>query len=161
MNKAIFLDRDGVLNQEIGRHLFHFEEFKINDGVWDFLSWAKKEGYIFIVITNQSGIARGTYGHELVHQMHAAMSAEAATHDITFHEIYYCPHLPEVSECLCRKPKGLFFEKAIAKYNIDVARSFMIGDKERDIIPAESLGIRGIQIVANTNLTALIPQLTA
>jgi D-glycero-D-manno-heptose 1,7-bisphosphate phosphatase len=151
-NRAIFLDRDGVINREIGRHVFDTDSFVINDGVFEALSLLKNSGYMLIVISNQSGIARGLYTHGHVSRIHEMMTRELAAKGIELDEIYYCPHHPSAGKCLCRKPGSLMIEKAIARFNIDPRLSWMAGDRERDIEAARRVGIRGILIDSNDNL---------
>jgi len=143
MNKCIFLDRDGVINVDCVDYTYKVEEFKIIDGVVEALQRFKKDGYLLIVITNQSGIAKGIYGHEDVAQCHDYFQKECGS---LIDEFYYCPYHQSVTESLTRKPETLMFEKAIAKYNISIPDSWMIGDKERDLIPAHKLGLKTILI---------------
>ncbi len=143
MNKCIFLDRDGVINVDCVDYTYKVEEFTIIDGVIEALKRFKENGYLLVVITNQSGIAKGIYGHEDVAKCHEYFQKECGG---LIDEFYYCPYHQSVSESLTRKPDTLMFEKAIAKYNISIADSWMIGDKERDLIPAHKLGLKTILI---------------
>jgi D-glycero-D-manno-heptose 1,7-bisphosphate phosphatase len=139
------MDRDGVLNQEIGRHIMKLEEFIIPEDVPKGLKRLKEAGYKLVVVTNQSGIARGYYDESVVEECHAQLQ-NACDHVID--QFYFAPLVDSVSKSLMRKPDSLMFEKGIANFNIDPEASWMIGDKERDLIPAKKLGIKRIQIMA-------------
>lgn len=151
MNKAIFLDRDGVINEERG-YTFELKHFKILPDVMDVLRLFIEKGYFLIVVSNQSGIAKGLYKQTDVEMLHAHLIKELKKNNITLNEIYYCIHHPDVSNCICRKPDSLFIEKALARFEIDPLQSYFIGDKERDIQAAEKAGVRGILIEANSPL---------
>ena len=143
MNKCIFLDRDGVLNRDRVDYAYDLSHFEMLPGVSEALALLKKARYLLVVVTNQSGIAKGIYTREDMAACHRYM------HEHTAHMIdavYYAPHHPVKTESLTRKPDSLMFEKAIARFNIDPAQSWMIGDKERDITPAYQLGIPGVLI---------------
>ena len=143
MKKAIFLDRDGVLNEEIGNYIFHLKDFRIVDGIIEVLIKLKRDGFILIVITNQAGIAKGLYGHKSVHKLHDYFQQQTGN---LIDKFYYAPDHPDYSESLSRKPDSLLFEKAIAKFDIDPSLSWMIGDKERDLIPAKKLRMKTIRL---------------
>lgn len=143
MNKCVFLDRDGVLNEDNPNYTFLVEKFEILPGVLEGLTQMKRAGYVLVVVTNQSGIAQGLYTQqqmEACHQYFQAQSGNLIDH------FYFCPYHPTVTASLSRKPGSLMFEKAQAKFNIDFTQSWMIGDRGRDIIPARALGIKTIQI---------------
>ncbi len=147
--KAIFLDRDGVLNQEVGDYIKRFDDFKILPHVFDGLKILQKAGYLLIVITNQGGLAKGEYSLNDLNQMHDFLRSEISKSDVTITDIFYCPHHPVSGNCLCRKPGSLLVEKALSKYRIDPGQSFFIGDKKRDIQCGEAVGIKGILIKPN------------
>jgi dihydrofolate reductase len=147
--RALFLDRDGVLNKELGKYITSHEEFQISNEIIPWLKQKNNDGYKLIVITNQGAIAKGLITHEKVREINERMRAEYAVHGIYFDEIYYCPHHTDVSQCLCRKPKSLMVEKAIARFNININESMMIGDHERDRLCAEGAGVLGIVIPSN------------
>lgn len=156
-NKAIFLDRDGVINLDILNYTWRIEDFKILDGVFEACKKFHKSGYLLIVITNQGGIARGLYSHDEVKNLHQHMKKMFDTRSIPIHDIYYCPHHESTGKCLCRKPGSLMLEKAIARYDIDPEKSFMIGDRDRDIQAADSAGVRGILVDVNDDLRKSLP----
>jgi len=152
-NKAIFLDRDGLINDNsIAYYIHKVSDFKLNPGVIECLKAFYNKAYLLIVITNQGGIAKGRYTKGDVEILNEHLKKLLHEDGIQLQDIYYCPHHSDVSKCLCRKPDSLLFEKAIAKYNIDPTLSFMIGDSERDIIASENLGIKGIKVPSNGNL---------
>ena len=155
MNKAVFLDRDGIVNKELGDYILRYEEFEILPELIPFLFEVKRRGYKIIIITNQAGIAKGLYNHELVEACHAFLKEELSGHGIYLDEIYYCPHHPDFGECLCRKPKSLLIEKAIARFQLDPDQCFMIGDKLRDVQASEGAGVKGFQLPANPSLDQL------
>ncbi|AZL15672.1 D-glycero-alpha-D-manno-heptose-1,7-bisphosphate 7-phosphatase [Rickettsiales endosymbiont of Stachyamoeba lipophora] len=142
MKKALFLDRDGVINVDFG-YVYQIDNFEWQEGIFDLCSKAIEKGYLIIIITNQSGIARGYYTEKDLSKLHNWMTQEFQANNIHITEIYYCPHHPEIDQemCNCRKPASGMFEKAIQDYNIDVSQSIMIGDKETDLIPAKKLNI--------------------
>lgn len=156
---CIFLDRDGVINYERGEHTFLTSDFIINDGLFEALTKLKIQDYIFIIITNQSGIALNKYTVDQMNACHEKLIIEANKHQIKFEAIYFCPHHPSVSKCLCRKPDSLLLEKAISKFNIDVSSSWFIGDKERDAEAATKVGVRPVLIEANKNLNQILSQI--
>jgi D-glycero-D-manno-heptose 1,7-bisphosphate phosphatase len=143
-SKCIFLDRDGVLNEEIGRYVWEVCDFEIRPGIVELLSDFKKKGYLLIVVTNQGGIGRGLYSHEHVKTCHEHFQKECG---YLIDAFYYSPYQKSISASLGSKPGTLLFEKAIAKFKIDPAESWMIGDKERDITPAKKLGIKTIRLI--------------
>jgi len=143
MNKCVFLDRDGVINRDRVDYAYDLSHFEMLPGVPQALAQLKKAGYLLVVVTNQSGIAKGIYTREDMETCHRFM------HEQTGHVIdavYYAPYHPVKSESLTRKPDSLMFEKAIARFGIDQANSWMVGDKERDIVPAHKLAIPSILI---------------
>jgi len=149
MNKAVFLDRDGVVNKEIG-YVFRVEDFILTGDIIPSLKKLQDAGFIFVVITNQSGIAKELYTHQDVEKVHKHMLSLMKENGISISEIYYCPHHPDVEPCICRKPDSGMIEKAIARFNIDISRSYFIGDKERDVQAAEKAGVKGILIEADS-----------
>lgn len=155
MNKAIFLDRDGVINRERG-FTYRLEDFEILPGLISALKEFRKRGYLLIVVSNQSGVAKGLYKQTDIEVLHNYLVGELKNEGLVFDEIYYCVHHPDVSKCICRKPDSLFIEKAIARFRIDPAESFFIGDKERDIEAAHKAGVKGIMIEANSPLSEIM-----
>ncbi len=126
--KILFLDRDGIINRERGEFTWRLEDFVFNEGLFEALVLFQKEGFEFIIISNQSGIARGLYSFKDVEFLHHHLNKKAKEKGITFLEIYYCPHHPDKSKCICRKPDSLLLEKAIARFEVNVKISWFIGD---------------------------------
>lgn len=143
VTKCVFLDRDGVLNEELGYQVTQAAEFKVKEGIAEPLSQLKEAGFLLIVVTNQSGIAKGRYTEDFVLECHERIQQACGG---VLDDLYFAPGHESVSKSLMRKPDSLMFEKAIAKYNIDPAQSWMIGDKERDLIPAKKLSIGAIHL---------------
>ena len=137
--KTIFLDRDGVINKEVN-YLNKIDDFEFIDGIFDVCLYFQNLGYKIIIITNQSGIYRGYYTEHDYQKVTQWMLAQFANEDINILDIFHCPHGPD-STCNCRKPKPGMFLKANTKYNIDMKNSWMIGDKEVDVIAANAAGI--------------------
>jgi len=154
MNKAVFLDRDGTIN--VDKHYLHkIEEFEFLPGVLKGLGMLQDAGYLLIIVTNQSGIARGYYTEEDYLVVNDWMISYLAERKINISRVYYCPHLPgaEIEQyrkvCACRKPALGMYEKAVRDFNIDLSRSFAIGDKLRDCAICEKSGCRGYLIADN------------
>ncbi len=145
MNKIIFLDRDGVINQEVG-YLYKIKDFVFIDGAFEACRYFHTTGFKIIIITNQSGIAKGYYNTNDFDKLNAWMLAEFKKHDVDILDIFYCPHDPE-DNCQCRKPKPRMLVKAQKKYNIDMQKSWMIGDKEADVQAANSADITNTILV--------------
>ncbi len=143
MNKCVFLDRDGVLNQERGEYTFNVEDFVIIKGVKSALEKLKNSGFMLIVITNQGGIAKGLYTREHVHNCHLFLQ-EQCNHILD--DMFYSPYHPDYTQSISRKPDTLMFERAISKYNIDITKSWMVGDSDRDIVSAEKVGVKGLRV---------------
>ena len=159
VNKALFLDRDGVINRERGEYTYTVTDFEILPTVFRVLKTAQNMGYKLILITNQGGIAKGIYSHNDVHSVHEYLQTELQKNGIDLTDIYYSPHHQDYSKSLDRKPNSLMLEKAIAVYQIDPKQSFMIGDSERDIIASESVGVKGFLISPNSSLDFILSYL--
>lgn len=162
MNKAIFLDRDGTINVE-KHYLYKIEDFVFLPGVIDALKKLQDAGFLLIIITNQSGIARGYYSEEDFHKLNDWMMDFLRSNGVMITAIYYCPHLPEAKieryrkSCQCRKPLLGMFEKAVSDYNINLSQSFAIGDKMRDCTICEETACRGF-LIGNQEKQSLIEE---
>ena len=137
--KTIFLDRDGVINKEV-EYLFRIADFKFNEGVFDACLYFQNLDYKIIIISNQSGFARGYYSERDYLELTKWMLDQFNIKGISILDILYCPHGPE-STCDCRKPKPGMLIEAKNKYNISMKDSWMIGDSESDIKAANAAGI--------------------
>ncbi|MFX0022014.1 MAG: D-glycero-beta-D-manno-heptose 1,7-bisphosphate 7-phosphatase [Candidatus Hermodarchaeota archaeon] len=133
INKAIFLDRDGVINKEVN-YLSNPDLFEFIDGSIEALKILKEKRFLLIVITNQAGIARGFFTEETLKEIHHKMIDILMQNGVNLDDIFYCPHHPTFTgPCECRKPNpGMIFNAKI-KYNIDLNQSYMIGDTLNDI----------------------------
>lgn len=158
-NKAVFLDRDGVLCKELGRYLAGVEEFEILQHVPEMLSMLKKRGYLLIMISNQGVISRGNLTREQVDEMHVKLQNELKPLNAELDAVYYCPHHPEVQACICRKPEPLMIQKAMARFDIDPNKSIMIGDSPRDIESAERAGVKGFMVKSNESWQSILHSL--
>ena len=137
--KAIFLDRDGVINKEVN-YLYKIKDFEFIDGVFESCQHFQKLGYEILVVTNQSGISRGFYSDKDYLALNMWMLRQFNDNNIKILGTFYCPHGPK-QVCECRKPKSGMFLQANKNHNIDMKNSWMIGDKETDIQAANSAGI--------------------
>jgi len=158
-NKAVFLDRDGVINRELGNYVTHLEDFIINDGVVEALKLFQEKKYILIVISNQGGIAKGICTKEQVDYLHLHLERALKNKGILLSEIYYCPHHPDITNCICRKPDSQLLEKAMARFNIDAGHSYFIGDAERDMLAGEKAGVQTIRVEVNQSLMEIVRQI--
>ncbi len=143
--KTIFLDRDGVINHEVG-YLHKVEDFRFIEGVFEACRYFQSLGYQIVVITNQSGIGRGYYGEAEFHQVTGWMLNQFKDQDIDILDVFFCPHGPE-DGCECRKPKPGMLLQAKEKHNIEMNHSWMIGDKEADVTAANAAGIKNTILV--------------
>ena len=141
--KCIFLDRDGVLNLERGDYTYKLDEFEVLPGVPETLALLKANGFLLIVVTNQGGVAKGLYKKEDVLKCDGKLQEVCSS---LIDALYYAPSHPAHSESLSRKPDSLMLERAIAKYNIDPAASWLIGDSKRDLLAAEKVGVKAILV---------------
>ena len=149
MNKALFLDRDGVINVEID-YLYKKEDFVFIDGILDLCKHYQDLGYMIIVVTNQSGIARGYYTEKDFNELTLWMISEFKKHSINIAKVYHCPHHPDITgPCQCRKPKPKMLFDAQKEFDIDMKNSLMIGDKERDIEAGLNAGISETYLFVN------------
>ena len=151
---AVFFDRDGVLNIDHG-YTYRKEEFQWMPGAIEAIRHFNLKGYYVFVVTNQSGIARGYYTEEDVKKLHSFMNEELAKQSAYIDEFYFCPHHVEGKieefrqDCQCRKPMPGMLLQAAKKWSIDLAKSFMIGDRPSDTEAAKSAGIKGYLFSGN------------
>ena len=146
MKKAIFLDRDGTLNIDHG-YVHRIDDFHFIEGSIEALQKLKAMGFLLVLVTNQSGIARGYFSEEQFLQLTEWMDWSLADRGVDLDGIYYCPHHPQgqgeyKQNCDCRKPKSGMLDQAIRELNIDPAQSFMVGDKAEDLLAAQSAKVR-------------------
>src|ERR1700753_1486221 len=145
-NKAVFLDRDGVLNHEMGDYIRRIEDFKILDN-FDALKTLQDKGYMLLVATNQGGLAKGWNTEDELAKMHNELKKQNHKHSVEIYDKFYCPHQPDFTgDCDCRKPKPGLLLQGIEKYNIDPAKSYFIGDRERDVEAGTAAGVKRIFI---------------
>jgi D-glycero-D-manno-heptose 1,7-bisphosphate phosphatase len=141
MQKFLFLDRDGVVNVEKD-YLYKIDDFEFIDGIFELCSYYQNLGFGIVVVTNQSGIARGYYTQEDFFVLSEWMVKEFSKNGINLSKVYHCPHHPDISvSCKCRKPKPGMLLDAAKEFNIDLVSSVMVGDKESDIKAALNAGL--------------------
>ncbi|MCI8661478.1 MAG: HAD family hydrolase [Lachnospiraceae bacterium] len=151
MERVIFLDRDGTLNEEV-HYLHKKEDLKLLDGVAKALCRLRKNGYKLVVITNQAGVARGYYQESDVAGLHEYMNDLLKPLGAEIDRFFYCPHHPDhgIGEykkiCHCRKPDIGMFEQAERYFDVDKARSWMIGDKLIDVEAGKNYGVRTVLV---------------
>ena len=129
MRAAIFLDRDGVINHDPGDYTKSLAEFSLLPTFLTAMKSLKSKGFEVVVITNQGGIAKGLYSHEDVEEIHTFLKQSCEANGTPILDVFYAPHHPDFGASLSRKPRSLMIERALAKHNLDPARSWMIGDK--------------------------------
>lgn len=142
--KALFLDRDGVINEDFG-YVFKIEDFKFIDGIFELLKEFKKRDFLIIIITNQSGIQRGYYTTKDFEILTDYMKDEFKKRDINIDKVYFCPHL---SGCECRKPNPGMILAAKDEFGIDFSKSYLIGDKLSDIEAGKNAGVKNLFLLS-------------
>ena len=150
--KALFLDRDGVINEDAG-YVYRREDFVFKEGIFAALREFAQAGYALVVVTNQSGIGRGYYTQKQFDELCGFMLSEFEKEGVKIDKIYFCPHAPE-ADCLCRKPEPGMLLNAANELNIDLARSIMIGDKDSDVQAGQSAGV-GINLKLGDRLKSV------
>jgi len=150
--KAVFIDRDGTLNEEMG-YINHISRFRLFPFVPEALKVLKECGYKLIVVTNQAGIARGYFSEQLLKEVHKFMHKSLAESSIEVDAVYYCPHHPDAEiemykkDCRCRKPKPGMIEKAKEEFDINLSSSFMVGDRWKDVEFGRQLELKTIMVL--------------
>jgi D-glycero-D-manno-heptose 1,7-bisphosphate phosphatase len=138
LNKAVFLDKDGTINEE-ANHLSHYKDLKLLPHSAEAIRLLNEAGYKVIVISNQAGIARGLFSEDMLQAIDKTLQKELLNRGAFVNAIYYCPHHPEHGcypyrqVCTCRKPHTGLVERAAKEYNIDLKSSFFVGDHANDV----------------------------
>lgn len=158
--QAVFLDRDGVLIDNSDHYyIWKTDQMKLVDGVIENLKLISAQGYLLFIVSNQGGISRQLYTKNDIQNLHIELIDIFNRQGINIEAISFCPHHPEIEKCVCRKPDSLMIEKLLAKYKVDPAKSYLIGDSQPDMEAASKAGIRSIRIPANQNMKPYIAQL--
>jgi D-glycero-D-manno-heptose 1,7-bisphosphate phosphatase len=146
MRKALFIDRDGVINVDKG-HVYTREEFEFTEGIFDLCRGYSEEGYLIIVITNQAGIAKGIFTEADYKKLTEWMISRFQDNGILISKVCYCPHHPDFTGyCKCRKPEPGMILNAIEEFDLDITKCILIGDMETDLEAGRRAGIPEICI---------------
>lgn len=165
-NKSLFLDRDGVINVEKD-YLHRIQDFEFVDGIFELCQAAADAGYALIIITNQSGIARGYYTEHQFQQLMSWVMSEFSRHQLTITDYFYCPHHPTKGtghyriDCNCRKPGPQMLLDAAQKYDLDLSQSIMVGDKLTDLQAGEAAQVGTKALVGTGHAVSGVDQLAA
>ena len=153
MNKAVFLDRDGVINKKPAEHDYvkSWREFILLDGVTEALKLFHKLGFLTIVITNQAGISKGLMSEDALLDIHNKLNKLLSKSGIKIDYFYYCPHQIK-DKCECRKPKPGMIEKAVKDLNINLENSILIGDTDTDLKLGQNAGVKTVIMKTDSNL---------
>jgi D-glycero-D-manno-heptose 1,7-bisphosphate phosphatase len=149
---TVFLDRDGTINEEMG-YINHPNRFRLLPGVADAIRRLNEAGVLVVVVTNQSGVARGYFHESLVTTIHQKLEELIAQKGAHIDRIYYCPHHPSAGppeyrkECSCRKPAPGMIEQAVADLPIDLTRSYCVGDRIKDIYFGHTNGLQSLLVL--------------
>ena len=141
---AIFMDRDGTVSEEVG-YMYHAGLYRLFPWTGEAIRRINQSGMKSVLITNQSGVERGYFKESTVHEVHQILQDELGQWDAHMDAIYYCPHAPDRG-CECRKPKPGMLLRAARELDIDLNRSFMIGDRFVDVRAAHAAGVRSILV---------------
>jgi D-glycero-D-manno-heptose 1,7-bisphosphate phosphatase len=150
--RAIFIDRDGTISEEVG-YVNHPSRYRVFPFAAEAIKTINDAGWLAVLVTNQAGVARGYFKEELIQLVHDKLAQELARGGARLDAIYYCPHHPTVGEppyrfdCDCRKPKPGLITRAAAEHEIDLARSWMIGDRYGDTELARNAGTRAALVL--------------
>ena len=144
-NRAVFLDRDGVLMRD-ANCVGHVDQVELIDGAPQVLRRLQDAGFRLFVVTNQSGVGRGYFTREAVEETHALLNRHFGADGVRIERYYVCPHHPE-DNCDCRKPKPKFLLEAAREYGLDLSRCFMIGDRPSDIQCGRNAGTKTILVL--------------
>lgn len=146
--RAVFIDRDGTISEEVG-YVNHITRYKVFPFAAEAVRALNEAGWLAVLVTNQAGVARGYFREELIGEVHALLASELErTAGARLDAVYYCPHHPSVGEppyrqdCDCRKPKPGLIRRAARELDLDLARSWMVGDRYSDIELARNAGLR-------------------
>ncbi|RMA93309.1 D-glycero-beta-D-manno-heptose 1,7-bisphosphate 7-phosphatase [Hydrogenothermus marinus] len=151
-NKALFLDRDGVINKE-KNYVHKIKDFEFIDTVFEACRYFQEKGYLIIVITNQAGIAKGLYTEKDFQVLTKWMIKEFEKRKIKISQVYYCPHHPDYTgKCKCRKPEPGMILKAKKEFNIDLEKSILVGDKNSDIEAGIAAGIKHNYLISTGHI---------
>lgn len=146
-NTAVFLDRDGTISEEMG-YINHLDRLRLYPWAGEAIRKLNRAGLLAIAVTNQSGVGRGYFSEELVHQVHQRIAFELAAAGARLDAFYYCPHHPNSRleayrvDCRCRKPSTGMLEEAARRFGIDLAASYVVGDSYRDMQLGFNAGAR-------------------
>jgi D-glycero-D-manno-heptose 1,7-bisphosphate phosphatase len=141
INKALFLDRDGVVNVEKG-HVYLRDQFEFSKGIFDLCRKYSDDGYLILIITNQAGIAKGLYTEADFKKLTKWMVKQFSKNGITISKVYHCSHHPDVNGyCECRKPAPGMLLQAIKEFDLNISECVLIGDKETDLEAGRRAGI--------------------
>lgn len=160
MNKAVFLDRDGVLNKERKDYVKTVQEIELFPNIEISISKLQKKSFLVIVITNQSAINRGLTTHENICAIHNFIQNYLEKFDTKINAFYYCPHRPD-QNCNCRKPKPGLIKQAAADFNIDLSKSWMIGDNQTDFDAGIEAGCKSIILSTYSELENIVDKITS
>ena len=153
MRRAVFLDRDGTINEEVG-YLNHIDRLRLYPWAAPAIRKLNETGFLTLLFTNQGGVARGLFPEYLLHEVHARMQSELALSGAHLDGIYYCPHHPEGRvaqyrmQCNCRKPRPGMIERAASEWKLDLSSSFVVGDKYVDLETGFRFGARGALVLS-------------
>ena len=148
---AVFLDRDGTINEQMG-YINHLSRFRLLPGACEAIALLNRKNFRAIVVSNQSGVARGYFPIELVHDVHRELKAALREYQAFVDAIFFCPHhprglLPEYRcDCDCRKPRTGLIDQAQQRFDIDMSKSYVVGDRYVDIELAHRTGLKGVMV---------------
>ena len=142
---VVFLDRDGTINEEVG-YLRQPEDLKLLPRAAEGLRLLKEAGLALVVLTNQSGIARGYFDEETLARVHERLNELLAAQGVELDGLYYCPHHPDEG-CSCRKPKTGLAERAAEELGLDLKRAFVVGDRDVDVALGKNLGATSVLVL--------------
>jgi len=158
LRKAVFLDRDGIVNRERSDYVKNLDELDIFTNVADCVKILKKSGFLVVIVTNQSAINRGKTTHEQLSEIHNAIQNYFRNNETNVDGFYYCPHRPD-ENCNCRKPKPGLLIKAARELNIDLKSSWFIGNNDSDVQAGSSVGCKSIKVAVQNELLPAIQKI--